>query len=479
MDAVAAGLGADVVDRVADAGGLPLDDVVVAGEAEAQHVHQRVAGVHLVEDDLAADGRDPDAVAVAADAGHHALEDAPGQRRVERSEAERVQQRHRARAHGEDVADDAPDAGGGALVGLDERRVVVRLDLEDGRQPVADVDGAGVLARPLHHPRPGGRQRLQVHARALVAAVFRPHHREEAQLQQVRLAAEQFLDARVLALGDAVLAEQVLVDHAHARAACGRAAPRLATRPSAYALTTDSSTTRPSALPIHGSEARSGWGISPTTLRAALQIPAMLWREPLGFAVVGGLAPAVDVAEDHLAIGFEGGRQVGVGEVVALAVGDRQPEHLALGARPGERRVGLFDPHRQDARHELEAAVADHRPRQQARLEQHLEAIADAEHRSAPRGEGRDAGHDRREAGDRAGAQVVAVGEAARQDHRIRITQAGVLVPDERGPLADHRARRVERVAVGIRSRKDDHCEVHRVPSLAASRCSRQSTSTR
>ena len=199
MDAVAAGLGADVVDRVADAGRLALDDLVVARQAQAQHVDQRVAGVDLVEHDLAADGRDADAVAVAADAGHHALEDAARQRRVERAEAQRVQQRHRPGAHGEDVADDAADAGRGALVGLDERRVVVRLDLEDGRQAVADVDGAGVLARALHHPRAGGRQRLQVHARALVAAVLRPHHREQAQLQQVRLAAEQFLDAGVLA----------------------------------------------------------------------------------------------------------------------------------------------------------------------------------------------------------------------------------------------------------------------------------------
>ena len=145
-----------------------------------------------------------DAVAVAADAGDHAFEDPARQRRVERSEAQRVQQRDRPRAHREDVADDAADAGGRALVGLDERRVVVRFDLEDGAQAVADVDGAGVLAGALHDARPGGRQRLQMHARALVAAVLRPHHREQPELQQVRLAAEQLLDALVLVRLDAV-----------------------------------------------------------------------------------------------------------------------------------------------------------------------------------------------------------------------------------------------------------------------------------
>ena len=127
---------------------------------------------------------------------------------VERAEAQRVQQRDRPRAHREDVADDAADAGRRALIGLDERRVVVRLDLEDGGQAVADVDGAGVLARALHDARAGGRQRLQVDARALVAAVLRPHHREHAELGQVRLAAEQLPDAVVLVRGDAVAFER-------------------------------------------------------------------------------------------------------------------------------------------------------------------------------------------------------------------------------------------------------------------------------
>ena len=72
---------------------------------------------------------------------------------VGRAEAQRVQDRDGPRAHGEDVAQDAAHAGGRALVGLDEGRVVVRLDLEDGGQAVADVHRARVLARSLHHAR--------------------------------------------------------------------------------------------------------------------------------------------------------------------------------------------------------------------------------------------------------------------------------------------------------------------------------------
>ena len=58
MDAVAAGLGADVIDRIAGARGDAFDDVVVRGDAEAEHVDERIARVAFVERDFAADGRE-------------------------------------------------------------------------------------------------------------------------------------------------------------------------------------------------------------------------------------------------------------------------------------------------------------------------------------------------------------------------------------------------------------------------------------
>ena len=66
-----------------------------------------------------------------------------------RAEAQEVEAGDRPRPHGEDVAQDAADPGRRALVGLDEGGVVVALHLEDAGEPVADVDDAGVLARPL------------------------------------------------------------------------------------------------------------------------------------------------------------------------------------------------------------------------------------------------------------------------------------------------------------------------------------------
>ena len=133
-------------------------------DADAHHVDQRVARVGRVEGQLAAHGRYPDAVAVAADAAHDAVDESPRAPIVGPAELERVEQRDWPRAHGDDVAQDAADAGRGALVWLDRARVVVRLDLEGDGQPIADAHDARVLARAGEHIAAGGGQRAQERA---------------------------------------------------------------------------------------------------------------------------------------------------------------------------------------------------------------------------------------------------------------------------------------------------------------------------
>ena len=145
---------------------------------------------------------------------------------VERPEAQRVHERDGPRAHREDVPDDAADAGGRALVWLDERRMIVGLDLEDRGEAVADVHRARVLARALQHTRSGGRQFPQVDARALVAAVLGPHHREDAELGQRRFTFHRANDAIVLVRLEAVTLENSRIDGAHSvvRRSAGRSA---------------------------------------------------------------------------------------------------------------------------------------------------------------------------------------------------------------------------------------------------------------
>jgi hypothetical protein len=198
VDAVAAGLGADVDDRVADAARPAVEDAVGADDAAGEGVDEDVAVVGAVEGELAADGRDADAVAVAADAGDDAAEEGRGARVVGAAEAEGVEVGDGPGAHGEDVAEDAADPGGRALVGLDEGGVVVRLHLEDGGEAVPDVDHAGVLPGALDDAGALGGQAGEVDAGALVRAVLAPHHAEHAELGVRRLAAEPGHDAGVL-----------------------------------------------------------------------------------------------------------------------------------------------------------------------------------------------------------------------------------------------------------------------------------------
>ena len=195
--------------RLPDALGLRQHQPLDRQHAEAEHVDERVVAVAVVEHDLAANGRHADRVAVAADAGDDALEQVAGAGVVERAEPQRVHERDRTRPHREDVADDAADAGGRALVGLDRRRVVVALDADGDGQPVADVDHTGALARA--RPAPTGAsvgKRREVALRRLVGAVLGPHHRVHRQLELGGLAAQQLDDGGELVVGESELPMQ-------------------------------------------------------------------------------------------------------------------------------------------------------------------------------------------------------------------------------------------------------------------------------
>src|SRR5207302_4851227 len=120
---------------------------VVTHQADTHGVDDGVVGVAIVEIDLAANGWTAEAVAVAANAGDDPVEQVAAATGIERTETQRVEDRDRPCPHREDVAKDSANAGGRSLVGVDRRGMIVRLDLEDDRQSVADVDGSGVRTR--------------------------------------------------------------------------------------------------------------------------------------------------------------------------------------------------------------------------------------------------------------------------------------------------------------------------------------------
>ena len=161
VDAVAPGAAADRDDQVA---GLRfLVTAVHRDQADGAAINQRIGQVALVETDRPVDGGNAHAVAVIADAGDDALhdrlrmQDAGRQglrRRVGRGETKDVGVADRlgAQAGAQRIADDAAQAGVGAAVGFDRRRMVVRLDLEADVIAVVEFDDAGVVLEDADAP---------------------------------------------------------------------------------------------------------------------------------------------------------------------------------------------------------------------------------------------------------------------------------------------------------------------------------------
>ncbi len=199
-DAVAAGRRAQEHDQVARARGASEHESFHRQRAETEHVHEGVPRVGGIEGQLAADRRDADGVAVARDAGHDTLEQPPLARIVERPEEQRVHHRQRTGAHREDVAQDAPHAGGRPLVGLDCRGVVVALDTDGDRDAIARVHDAGILPRSDEHPWTGRGEAAQVDTRRLVGAVLAPHDGKERQFQAIGGPAQDLGDGLILAV---------------------------------------------------------------------------------------------------------------------------------------------------------------------------------------------------------------------------------------------------------------------------------------
>ena len=135
------------------------------------------------------------------------------------AEAEAVEERHRPGAHRDDVAQDAADPGRRPLERLHGGGVVVALDLERDREPLAEVEDACVLPGPLQHAVAVGREPLQQQRGVLVAAVLRPEQREDRELEVVRLAIEQRADALVLPVREAECTMERLVEDAAQRRA--------------------------------------------------------------------------------------------------------------------------------------------------------------------------------------------------------------------------------------------------------------------
>jgi hypothetical protein len=115
-----------------------------------------------------------DAVPVVTDALHDTGEEIAVPGRIERAEAEAVEHRHRSRAHGEDVAQNAAHSGRGALIRFHRGGVIVRFDLEGDGPALGKSQHAGVFTGSLDDEGTGRREGAENRLRMLVRTMLRP-----------------------------------------------------------------------------------------------------------------------------------------------------------------------------------------------------------------------------------------------------------------------------------------------------------------
>src|SRR5262249_48883766 len=118
---------------------------------------------------------------------------------------------------------------------------------------------------------------------------------------------------------------------------------------------------------------------------------------------------------------------------------------------------------------EAERPVPDEGARQETRLAEDLEAVADPEHGPAGACVLRDRSHDRRAARHRAAAEVVTVGEAARQDDGVDAAEIAILVPERDRITTEDPLNHAERIPVVERAGERDDAPAHQRRSSSSS----------
>ena len=178
-------LGPHHQDAIARPRRRPLLEPFQGNQANAHGVDQGVLVIATVKIDFSAHGGDAQAFAIVGNAADSPLEEPSAALQAQVPEAQGIEDGHRPRPHGKDIANNPPHSGGGAVVGLHRRGVVVALNLKGNSQPFAGADYPGILPGALNHLGPLGGQSLEQVAGMLITTVLRPHDADEGQLQLI------------------------------------------------------------------------------------------------------------------------------------------------------------------------------------------------------------------------------------------------------------------------------------------------------
>ena len=142
---------------------------------------------------------------------------------------------------------------------------------------------------------------------------------------------------------------------------------------------------------------------------------------------------------------------------------DRNGQYFPLTAGAGERGFRVLHPYLDRFADIFQAYIPHQCSREQARLAQNLEAVANTEHQAAGGGEIPHRLHHWREFRDRPGAEVIAVGESAGHDDGFTILQVVGFVPQQGDRLSGHLLDCPTGIMVTVGSWENDDAEFHLV----------------
>jgi hypothetical protein len=143
-------------------------------------------------------------------------------------------------------------------------------------------------------------------------------------------------------------------------------------------------------------------------------------------------------------------------------VADGNPEHLALFACIGEGSVSVFYSQIDKLADVFESRIAHERAGKKTGFTKDLKAIADADDQATRRGKFTHLIHDGREFGNGAGAQVITIGKAARDNDGVTIFQVVRIMPEHGRLLSGGGNGRIVTILIAIGAGKDDDAKFHK-----------------
>ena len=117
--------------------------------SNAHGVNKDVAIIAFMEIGFTANSWNADAISVSANTGDNAADEGSCLGVVRFAKTQSIHESNRTGAHSKDVAHNAADTCGRALVRLNERRMVMAFHLKDNAVTIANINHARIFTRAL------------------------------------------------------------------------------------------------------------------------------------------------------------------------------------------------------------------------------------------------------------------------------------------------------------------------------------------